>query len=807
MPVPAALNPAQLYRSCDPGEFSFKTTAELDGTVEVTGQNRAIDAITFSMGIKHQGFNLFALGPNGTGKQSTIMHFLGNIAPSAPTPDDWCYVNNFENPRNPRALRLPAGRAAALARDMEHLVETLFTVIPAAFSSEEYQAQEKDIHEKLEERQASTIEELEKNAAAKNIALIRTPAGFAFAPMKNGEVLKHEEFMQLKEEERNAIGKEIERLKSAMQSIMAQIPKWQRETQEKIKELNRDIANFAVKPLIAEVRSSYEALEEVSGYLERLENDIIENFDQFLEKEPDPREMFLGISSGRISHKSPSFNRYRVNVTVDNGKTAGAPIVYEDKPACQNLVGDIEHISQMGTLVTDFTLIKPGALHRANGGYLLIDARRLLSEPLAWEALKKALRTRHIRIESLAQLYSLVSTLSLEPEPIPLDIKVILLGERHLYHLLSIYDPDFSELFKVAADFEDEMPACSEGKLAYARMLAAIAREERLRPFDRGAVARVVEHGSRLAGDTSKLSAHLQSIGDLAREADYFAAAADRRIVQASDIQQAIDARVLRSSRIQEKIREATLKQSILIDTDSEKSGQINALSVYCTGGQSFGHPGRITATVRLGKGEVIDIEREVEMGGPIHSKGVMILSGFLGARFASDQPLSLSASLVFEQSYSGVEGDSASCAELYALLSALSGVPIRQWLAVTGSVNQFGQVQAIGGVNEKIEGFYDLCKARGLTGKQGVLIPASNIDNLMLRRDLVASVEKGEFSIWPVSHVDEGIELLTGIPAGEPDEKGIYPQGTVNGMAVAKLGEMAEKLRKFSASGESEEE
>ncbi len=807
MQMPAKLSAGQLYRTCDPQEFGFVTTAELDAPVQAAGQDRAFDAIKFSMGITHQGFNLFALGPNGTGKQTAIMHLLGNIAPEAPTPSDWCYINNFENPGNPLALRLPPGRATTLARDMEHLLEALFTVIPAAFSSEEYQAQEKDIHEKLEERQAETIEELEKKAATSNIALIRTPAGFAFAPMQKGEVIKHEEFMQLKETERVAIEEEIGRLKSAMQSIMAQIPTWQRETQEKIKALNRNIANFAVKPLIAEVRSRYESLEEVTGYLERLENDIIENFDQFLDKEPDPREMFLGISSGRLSHKSPSFNRYRVNVIVDNGKTTGAPIVYEDKPACQNLVGDIEHISQMGTLVTDFTLIKPGALHRANGGYLLIDARRLLGEPLAWEALKKALRTRHIRIESLAQLYSLVSTVSLEPEPIPLTLKVILLGERHLYHLLSIYDPDFSELFKVAADFEDEIAVSTEGKLAYGRMLASIARQDNLRPFDRSAVARVVEHGSRLAGDTSKLTAHLQSISDLAREADYYAAAANRQSVQAEDVQQAIDARILRSSRIQEKIREATLKHSILIDTDSEKSGQINALSVYFTGGQSFGHPGRITATMRLGKGEVIDIEREVDMGGPIHSKGVMILSGFLGARFATDQPLSLSASLVFEQSYSGVEGDSASSAELYALLSALSGVPIRQWLAVTGSVNQFGQVQAIGGVNEKIEGFYDLCKARGLTGKHGVLIPASNIDNLMLRRDVVESVEKGEFSIWPITHVDEGIEILTGIPAGELDEKGLYPPNTINGMVVAKLGEMAEKLRKFSATGESEEE
>ncbi|MEI6756834.1 MAG: ATP-dependent protease [Chlorobium sp.] len=807
MALPAKLAPEKLYRTCNPEGFSFDTTAELDGPIKATGQERAFDAITFSMGIRHDGFNLFALGPNGTGKQTAIMHFLGNTAPDAAVPSDWCYVNNFEQPRHPKALKLPAGKASTLSRNMEHLVEALFTVLPAAFSSEEYQAQEKDIREKFQEQQAEAIEELEKKAAERQIALIRTPAGFAFAPQKQGEVIKPEEFMQLSKKERDSIEEEIEILKTAMQSIMAQIPKWQRETQEKIKELNRNIANFAVKPLISELKTSYELLEGVMAYLESVESDLVENFDQFLEREPDPRELLLGISPGKFSHRGASFNRYRVNVIVDNSKTKGAPVVYEDKPACQNLVGDIEHISQMGTLVTDFTLIKKGALHRANGGYLLIDARRLLMEPLAYEALKKALRTRQIHIESLAQLYSLVSTVSLEPEPIPLDIKVILLGERHLYYLLSVYDPDFSELFKVAADFEDELAGDSDGKLAYARIISSIAKKDNLHHFDRGAVARVIEHGSRLSGDSKKLTAHLQSICDLVHEAEYYAVSAKKDIVQAEDVQRAIDARTVRSSRIQEKIREATLKNSILIDTDSEKIGQINGLAIYSPGGQSFGHPGRITARVRLGKGEVIDIEREVEMGGPIHSKGVMILSGFLGARFAIDQPLSLSASLVFEQSYSGIEGDSASSAELYALLSALSGAPIHQCFAVTGSVNQFGEVQAIGGVNEKIEGFFDLCKARELSGKQGVLIPASNVDNLMLRQEVVEASRNGLFAIYPVTHVDEGIEILTGIPAGVADENGNYPSESINGMALARLGEMAEKLKKFNASLNDEEE
>jgi lon-related putative ATP-dependent protease len=806
MSTPSRLPPERLYRTCDPSTFNFSTTADLDGRIAATGQKRALEAIKLGMGIKHDGFNLFALGPGGTGKQTAITSFLEGIAPGSPIPSDWCYVNNFEKPRHPKALQLPAGKASQFARDIDHLLEALFTLIPVAFSSEEYQAQEKNIREKFQEQQAEAIGNLEEEAAKKNIALIRTPAGFAFAPVKKGEVIKPEEFMQLGKEEQESIELEIGELKNTLQSIMGQIPKWQRETQERIKELNRNIASFAVRPLFLELAEHYHSLPEAVSYLKAFESDIIENFDQFIEREPDPREIYLGLPSGRLSMKSPSFNRYRVNVIIDNSTTTGAPVIYEDKPACRNLVGDIEHISQMGTLATDFTLVKPGALHKANGGYLLIDARRLLLEPFAYEALKKALRTRQIHIESLGQLYSLVSTLSLEPEPIPLDIKVVLLGERSLYYMLNYYDPDFSELFKVAADFDDEMPSDGASSFAYAGIISAMVGKDGLRHFDRGAVARIVEHGSRLAGDTAKLTTHLQSIYDLVHEADYHAAAENRTVVLAVDVQRAIDAKISRSSRVQEKIREATLKNVILIDTESEKTGQINGLAVYTTGEQNFGQPGKITAKVRLGKGEVIDIEREVEMGGPIHSKGVMILSGFLGARFAQEQPLSLSASLVFEQSYSGIEGDSASSAELYALLSALSGAPIKQCFAVTGSVNQHGEVQAIGGVNEKIEGFFDLCKARGLNGTHGVLIPSSNIDNLMLRGDVVDAVRTGLFSVYPITHADEGIEILTGIPAGVPDENGCYPDNTINGMAMAKLRDMARKLKKFSSPEENGE-
>jgi len=798
MPVPEKLRPEQLFNRCDPDAFEFNTTADLDGTAEIAGQERALEAIRLGMGIRRDGFNLFALGPAGTGKQSTVLQFLNNLAPGEARPDDWCYVYNFDKPRNPKALRLPPGRACKLSDDMAHLVETLFSVMPSAFSSEEYQTREKEIEESIHEQQASAIEALEQDAKEHSISLIRTPGGFAFAPLKKGEVIKPDDYMRLKEAERAKIEEQIDRLRDVLQSIMAQFPKWQRETAEKIKELNREVSSFALKPLMEEIRSKYKDLDEVLKYLDDVQNDIIENFIQFLEKESSEQGALSMLASLRTAGQRQTMIRYRVNVMIDNSELNGAPVILEDKPASQNLIGDIEHSAQMGTLVTDFTLIKPGALHRANGGYLILDARRLLLEPFAWEALKKAIRTRQIRIESLAQLYSLVSTISLEPEPIPLEIKVILLGERSLYYLLSSYDPDFNELFKIAADFENDMPRNDETHQAYAHLIGSMAARDKLLPFDRAAVARIIEHGSRMAGDATRLTSNLQNIRDLAHEADHHAAQNGRKEVVAEDVEAMLEAQRYRASRIQERLRDNMMQGTILIDTDSEKTGQINGLSVYSLGDQSFGSPTRITARARLGKGEVVDIEREVEMGGPIHSKGVMILSGFLGSRYAAEQPLSLSATLVFEQSYGGVEGDSASSAELYALLSAISGIPIRQWLAVTGSVNQHGEVQAIGGVNEKIEGFFDLCNERGLDGRHGVLIPASNVKHLMLRQDIVNAVESGLFSIWPVSHIDEGIELLTGIPAGEMDETGAWPEGTVNARVFERLKTMAEKQRSF---------
>ena len=792
--------PQLLYRRCDPKQFSFQTTSELDEFYEIIGQERAVEAIRFGIGIEHEGFNLFALGANGTGKRTAVYQFLSQRVEGKPTPNDWCYVHNFSQPHKPKAIQLPAGRGVTYRDDMKRLVDDLATVIPAAFSSEDYTSKKKVIVEQLKQKETDALDALKAEAEAKGIAFIRTSSGIAFAPLFKGEVISPDAFLLLPAEVKEVMEQEVNNLQDKLQEIMGLVPQWHREMQKQLKQLHDEAAAVAVNPLFAELSQQYAQLPGVIAFLTDVKKDVIEHVDGFVESEDTTITSLMGTSGQKPIRQEGMANRYDVNVIVNHAETTGPPLVYEDQPSYMNLVGRAEHVQQNGVFITDFTLIKPGVLHQANGGYLVLDARKLLLQPYAWEGLKRALRAREIRIESLGQLYSTISTVSVEPEPIPLDVKVVLLGERSLYYLLHQYDPDFGELFKVAADFEDDMERNAENNLAYARLIGALARKEGLRHFDQAAVARVIEFSARLAGDAEKLSTHMQTISDILREADYWAGEECGEVVTAVNVQSAIDAREYRAGRLRERIQESIVRETLLIDTEGAVVGQINGLSVYSLGNTAFGKPSRITAQVRLGKGEVIDIERQVEMGGPLHSKGVMILSGFLGARYAAERPFSMNATLVFEQSYGGVDGDSASSAELYALMSVLADVPIKQSFAVTGSVNQRGQVQVIGGVNEKIEGFFDLCQARGLTGDQGVLIPKANMKHLMLRQDVIEAVEAGQFHIYSISHVDQGIELLTKMEVGQLDVNGDYAAESINGRIVSRLIKLAEKQRKLTA-------
>ncbi|MGC2517652.1 MAG: AAA family ATPase [Burkholderiales bacterium] len=793
MTIPLPLQPQQLHHPCDPEQFGFQTTADLDDLTEIIGQMRAMDAVRFGAGIRHEGYNLFVLGPPGIGKRSMVRQFLKKKAGDERQPTDWCYLNNFAQPHKPQALRLPSGRGAELRLRMEKLVDYLRGAIPALFESDEYRAKTGAIQDEFRKRQEQVFRELGEDAEKQEIVLLRTPEGFAFAPTRNHEVIPPEEFEKLPEEEKNRIETAIADLQKRLETILSHMPQWYKERSERVKQLNQETTLSAVEHVMNDLRANYADLPGVLKYLDIVQQDMVENADDFIRQKES-----ISISGMTIvAHET--FHRYQVNVLVTNENKAGAPIVTEDNPTYSNLVGRVEHVSQLGTLVTDFTLIKPGALHRANGGYLLLDVRKVLVQPFAWEGLKRALQSREIHIESLGQIYSLVSTVSLEPEPIPLDAKIVLFGDRLLYYLLQAYDPEFGELFKVAADFEEHIERNADTHLLYARLISTLTRKEALLPFDRSAVARVIEHSARLVGDAERLSTHMRSVADLLREADYWAREAGHAAVETADVQRSIDTRIRRQDRLRDRLYEAILRGTLMIATEGAVTGQVNGLSVIELGDFAFAQPTRITATTRLGEGEMVNIEREVKLSGAIHSKGVLILSAFLAARYARNQPLALSASLAFEQSYGLVEGDSASLAELCALLSNLASAPIKQSLAVTGSVNQFGQAQAIGAVNEKIEGFFDICAARGLNGEQGVLIPAANIKHLMLRRDVVAAAEAGQFRIYAVENVDQAIAILTGLPSGEAAASGDYPEGSVNHRVAARLAELT-KIRQSYA-------
>ncbi len=804
--IPAALPASTLRRVCDPAAFDFATTDELAAIDGFIGQDRALDAIRFGARIKQPGFNLFALGPEGSGRLTAIRAILEKQASTEPCGEDWVYVNNFDHPHKPRAIRLAKGLAITFRDAMVELIDDLRITVPGQFETDDYRSRRRVIDEEFEGSQQGAFEALREKVAAENIAILRTPMGFALAPLKGGKVIKPEEFEALPEDERSRIQARLEALNGELEEVIHQLPRIEKERRNRIRELNAGIAEIAIGSSIAVTAERFRDIAAIQDFLNAAKHNLIKNVALFLAEGTDnPESPFPAIT--RPTMDDPRFAAFMVNVFAaaeDDGAPAAeapcAPIVHEKNPTLGNLIGRVEHLAQMGALVTNFLLIKPGALHRANGGYLVLDARRVLTEPFAWDALKRTLKSGSITITSPGAEVSPVRTISLEPEPIPADIKVVLFGEPMLYYLLVQLDPEFSELFKVQADFDTEIKHSDDSVRLYARLIASIAKSKEVRPIDRTGVARLIEEAIRAADDSERISLRIGHVADLIHEADFWAASNGRDTVNADDVEQAVAERRRRRDRIRERGQEAIERGTVLIDTDGEQIGQVNGLSVLDLGNTRFGRPTRITARVRMGTGKIVDIEREVDLGGPLHSKGVFILSSYLATRFALNRPMSLWASIAFEQSYGGVDGDSASSTELYALLSALAEVPLRQDLAITGSVNQLGQVQAIGGVNEKIEGFYDLCRARGLTGRQGVLIPVSNVKHLMLRADVAEAAADGRFHIYPVTTIDEGIALLTGRPAGARQPDGSYPDGSINALVDQRLRAFAERRRAFGA-------
>jgi lon-related putative ATP-dependent protease len=801
---PRELPPDELWNPCESSGFDFDTTASLPGDIVVIGQERAVQAIDLGVGIASFGFNIFALGFAGTGRTTTLRTFLDRVAADQPVPNDWIYVYNFADPNRPNAIALPPGTAIQIRHDMQELVNDLLREIPRAFESEDYEKQKESIIREMQEQRNDSFVQLEHRVNERGFTLLKTAMGLGIAPVLNGQVLTPEAYQQLDEGTRKEIEGRQQLLQSEMAETMRSIRDLEKQTKRQLYDFDREIADFAVSHLIEDLKSKYGHLEELPEYLAAVQADIVDNVEGFKGQE----EAGDGLASAmRAGQREALLKRYAVNVIVDNSKQQGAPVIFQPNPTYGNLIGRIEHRAEFGAMVTDFTMIKAGCLHRANGGYLVAEMRGLLANPLAWEALKRSIKNCYIRTEGAGAQLQIVSTVTLEPEPIPLDVKVLLIGDPLTYYLLHEYDEDFRKLFKVKADFGARFDRTPETCQHYAQFVAARCHEEGLLPFDRQAVGRVVEFGSRLADHQKKLSTRFGEIADLVREASYWAKRRGGKQTTAEDVQEAIDQRIYRSNRAEEQIQELIDEGTVRVDVEGTVVGQVNGLSVLALGDYAFGKPSRITARTYTGRSGVVSLDREAKLSGRIYDKGLLTLTGYLGGKYARGTPLSLSASISFEQLYEEIEGDSASSTELYALLSSLSGLPIKQGIAVTGSVDQQGNIQPIGGVNEKTEGFFETCRQRGLTGEQGVMIPVQNVVNLMLRADVRQAVAEGQFHIYPVHTVDEGIEILTGIPAGALQEDGTYPENSVHGHVLARLEEIAASLKEKGRKEEDEEE
>jgi len=788
------LSAGQLRWRCDPGVFEFKTTDDLPSLSGIIGQDRAVSSIEFGLGIDNHNYNVFVLGESGTGKASTVKEFVEKKAREEVVPGDWCYIYNFSEPDSPRAITLPPGRGAELCSEMHALVETLRRDIPRVFESKDYETHRDEIVNGQQERTKAIFSRLERMAAERGVILKKSVSGLAVTPAKDGKPMSQEAFDSLGGAEKEAVEESLRFMQERLADAVRDAKAIDKETKERINALDREVVQYVINPLVSELLEKFGEFDAVVEFIGLVKEDILENIDDFRPGE----EMPISIPGLKMSAPQPSFERYRVNLFVNNRETAGAPVVFEANPTYYNLFGRIEYKVQLGVATTDFTMIKAGAAHRANGGYLIINALDMLRNIFVYDSIKRMIKNREIRMEDVWEQYRLVSSTSLKPEPIPVNIKLVLIGEPFLYYMLYNLDNEYRKLFKVKSDFDNVMPRNEENIYKYALFVATECKAGSLLPFDPTGVAAVVERGARLSGDNTRLTARFNEVKNVVVEASYWAGVDSSTVVTDEHVERAVTEMIYRRSKIEDKLRDYIVDDTIMVDTEGKVVGQVNGIAVLDPGDYAFGKPSRITARTFMGEKGVVNIEREVKMSGRIHNKAVLILTGFLGERFSRKVPLALSASLCFEQLYDEIEGDSATCAEVYALMSSLSGLPIDQGIAVTGSMNQRGEVQPIGGVNQKIEGFFDVCKARGLTGSQGVIIPGRNVRNLMLRKDVIHAVEAGEFSVYPVDTVDEGLEILTATPVGEPGPDGAFPKGTVNRLAADRIEHLAKSLKAF---------
>jgi len=790
------LSVEQLTNDIDVSQFKFKSTEEVESLDDVIGQSRAVKALEFGLNVVNKSYNIFVTGISGTGKATLVKRLLVERSADEPVPDDWLMVNNFDDSYRPISFQLPAGEGIKFSKKMDQLIDNLKTEMPRAFETEDYQQKRSNLMEEFQQKKREKINELEEDAREHDIQIQSTNAGFQTIPIVNDNPIDQETYNQLAEDIREQVDKNIDYVQRQIQSTMRDINKLEKEFQEQLQELNKEVSLFVVGHRIENMQEEYEDHDAVIDYLEKVKEDIIDNVDDFLQAaqgEGNGQQQVMAMLQQQQANE-PDFTKYKVNVLVDNTNTEGGPVIEESNPTYNNVFGRMEKRARFGAVYSDFTMVQPGSLLRANGGYLILDVESVLTNPFVWDTLKRALRNQEVRVEDVQEQLGYVTVSSLKPEPIPLNVKVVLIGRRDIFDLLLAYDEQFEKTFKVRADFDYEAEQDRETIDQYVRFIARVCREENLIHFSPEGVAELIRMSQRAVSDQKKMSLRFGKVVELITEASYWCEQNGNSLIGREEVEKAFEERRYRSSLAEEKVQESVLRDVKMIDTAGEEIGQVNALSVYQIGDFAFGQPSRITAECYMGKEGIVNIERNAKLSGKIHNKGVEILSGWLGRQFAQNFPLNINVSITFEQSYGGVDGDSASSTEAYAILSSLAQMPLKQNYAVTGSMNQKGEVQAIGGVNYKIEGFFDICKERGLTGDQGVLIPEANVENLMLNSKVIDAIEDGKFHIFPVAHIREGIEILTGVKAGEPDEAGKYPEDSVFGKAKQRLEEYVKR-------------